>query len=603
MQPASTPDFTRFESKKPGLDDGSESTPPTQTTESNTVDLPKPDDSSKMDVDEAPEPQSQLAPTDLTPSKDQDSIKTTEPVPDAVSEPGTPQRPSTSSGWLGGWFGRSPAPTIGVQSQEQRVELSGASDAMNPPDSNEQEIPKGQETPKVQEAPKAQEIPKAHGFGESPRPEPGLSPVRTASAEVSKPRSTSWFGMWSINEETATQKLGESSTSTTEPPQVKEADDVVMQDAPPANPALLASADPKTESEIAHPPPAGSTWVFWSRATRPTSGGTSTPQMEDGELAVAGQESATHPQHATSQDIQEPPPKDKKDKKKAKQSDETSTPRPIRGKSNKRLRPQSMDIDTPTPSPPKSSSLKSDKDSLLTKPDKSPSKAGSSKAELSNATPAKEIPSKASTSKNADSKTTPSSASAKALPPNILLPTFKSTYRMKENPSILQQIGEFLLRTKQPPAKHVFRAKEAPKIKNAISIGVHGLFPAKYITPLIGAPTGTSMRFAALGADAIQRWADENGCSDCEIEKVCLEGEGRIAERVDNLWKLLLNWIDHLRKADLIIISCHSQGVPVSVMLLAKLLDMGIISEARIGVCAMGKFHLSRWPGSRLTLS
>lgn len=67
-----------------------------------------------------------------------------------------------------------------------------------------------------------------------------------------------------------------------------------------------------------------------------------------------------------------------------------------------------------------------------------------------------------------------------------------------------------------------------------------------------------------------------------------LEGEGRIAERADNLWKLLLNWIDHIRTADLIILACHSQGVPVSVMLLAKLIDMGIISDAKIGVCAMG---------------
>jgi hypothetical protein len=99
----------------------------------------------------------------------------------------------------------------------------------------------------------------------------------------------------------------------------------------------------------------------------------------------------------------------------------------------------------------------------------------------------------------------------------------------------------------------------------------------------------TSIRFANHAAAAIRRWGDEHGCVDCEIEKVALEGEGKIAERVDNLWKLLLNWIDHVRKADFIMVACHSQGVPVALMLVAKLIEFGVVSTGRIGVCAMGK--------------
>jgi hypothetical protein len=175
---------------------------------------------------------------------------------------------------------------------------------------------------------------------------------------------------------------------------------------------------------------------------------------------------------------------------------------------------------------------------------------------------------------------------AKALPPNLLLPSFNSTYHMKENPSILKQIAQLLLRTQQPAANHVFRVKEPPKLKKAIAIGVHGLFPAMYLRTMIGQPTGTSLRFANLCADAIRRWAD---CGNCEIEKIALEGEGKIADRVNNLWKLLLNWIDQIRSADLILIGCHSQGVPVAVMLVAKLIDLGIITNAKIGVCAMGE--------------
>lgn len=109
---------------------------------------------------------------------------------------------------------------------------------------------------------------------------------------------------------------------------------------------------------------------------------------------------------------------------------------------------------------------------------------------------------------------------------------------------------------------------------------------------MMGQPTGTSLRFAGLCADAIRRWTDSHGCADCEIEKVALEGEGKISERVDNLWKLLLNWIEHIRSADLVLIACHSQGVPVSIMLIEKLIDLGIVTSSRIGVCAMAGVSL-----------
>jgi hypothetical protein len=137
--------------------------------------------------------------------------------------------------------------------------------------------------------------------------------------------------------------------------------------------------------------------------------------------------------------------------------------------------------------------------------------------------------------------------------------------------------------------KHVSLVKDPPKIKKALAIGIHGLFPAPLLRTIIGQPTGTSIKFANHAAAAIRRWTDKNGSVECEIEKVALEGEGKIAERVDNLWKLLLNWIDHVRKADFILVACHSQGVPVAVMLVAKLVEFGVVSNGKIGICAMGK--------------
>jgi hypothetical protein len=142
---------------------------------------------------------------------------------------------------------------------------------------------------------------------------------------------------------------------------------------------------------------------------------------------------------------------------------------------------------------------------------------------------------------SSSTKATPSQSPnpPKTSPPNLLVPSVRSTYRLMENPSILQQIARLILHGQQKPSKHVFLVKQTPKIKRALAIGIHGLFPAPLIRTVIGQPTGTSIRFANHGAAAIRRWCDQHGCVDCEIEKVALEGEGKIAERVDNLVRKL----------------------------------------------------------------
>lgn len=96
---------------------------------------------------------------------------------------------------------------------------------------------------------------------------------------------------------------------------------------------------------------------------------------------------------------------------------------------------------------------------------------------------------------------------------------------------------------------------------------------------ILGPPTGTSIKFAEGAAEAVRNLTQAQGYS-CEIEKVALEGEGVIADRIDTLWKLLLNWIDHIRKADFIFVACHSQGVPVAVSLVAKLLNFGCVQQS-----------------------
>jgi len=277
-------------------------------------------------------------------------------------------------------------------------------------------------------------------------------------------------------------------------------------------------------------PAKGSTWAFWSTDTPKKTGKPTVESEESGELAITGEPSQTHPEPAKTSTIKD----DKKNKPK------------------KRVRPASVEVEEPA------------------------KKLAQVETVLAKVTPSQ------------------SPASAKVSPGNLLIPSVKSTYHLVENPSILQQVTRLLIRGEQRPVKHVFLTKDPPKIKKALAIGIHGLFPAPLLRTVIGQPTGTSIRFANHAAAAIRRWGDKHGCQDCEIEKVALEGEGKIAERVDNLWKLLLNWIDHIRKADFIMIACHSQGVPVALMLVAKLIELGVVSTGKIGVCAMGKSSFFR---------
>ena len=185
--------------------------------------------------------------------------------------------------------------------------------------------------------------------------------------------------------------------------------------------------------------------------------------------------------------------------------------------------------------------------------------------------------------------------------PNQVLPRFEDTYTLEESPSILQSLGRMLHYSKSPEHKHVSRLKEPLRIKRALAIGVHGYFPAPLIRSVLGQPTGTSIRFSNMAAESIRKYTEDHGYS-CDIEKIALEGEGRISERVDLLWKLLLNWMEEIRKADFIMLACHSQGVPVTIMLVAKLISFGCVNASRVGICAMAGVNMgpfsayrSRW--------
>ncbi|KAL2142618.1 hypothetical protein VTI28DRAFT_882 [Corynascus sepedonium] len=563
-KPAGTADLSRFEAKKPAdatsLNEGSQSgaaTPKMQEDAAKTEErlsdpvppsaenTPRTEDKTKPGDSDVEMNDSTRGEERAVPPADQSANVQQEQQPDVGS---TPQRPA--SGWFG-WFGRTAtgeptpaadAPMPGTISQEASEQMPSEA---TPPENQASETGK--------ESHPAEEVPENPS---NPQQAPAHDKKTTGYG-------TSWLWSWSNSAAPTPPQADAGPPKTTQeaaPPGLKEPEDVVMQDAP----AAAASPEPPTPT-----PKAGSTWAFWSRDSGSASSKKATQQhhAEQGQLAVMGESSETLPQRANSMEfkstsVKEPPLKSNQKNEQAKAAATAS--RESSSKSSKRGRPKSMEVD--------------DAAHGATRP----------------STPKVGTATKPSTAK------TPTST--KTIPPNLLLPSFEGTYKLKENPSIIKQIAQLLLRTQQPSGKHVYRTKEPPKIKKAIAIGVHGLFPATYLRPMIGQPTGTSIKFANNCAEAIRRWADTHGCQDCEIEKVALEGEGKIGERVENLWKLLLNWIDLIRKADLILIGCHSQGVPVSIMLLAKLIELGVVGSTRVGVCAMAGVSLGPFPDYRSSM-
>lgn len=140
------------------------------------------------------------------------------------------------------------------------------------------------------------------------------------------------------------------------------------------------------------------------------------------------------------------------------------------------------------------------------------------------------------------------------------------------------------------------KAGEPRRIKKILIIGVHGFFPTRMIRPLIGAPKGTSLKFANEAEKAIIRYCVENDMMSAEeshdisIQKIALEKEGKFFDRVEFFFEILSKWQKELNEADFIFIAAHSQGCVVSIILLAKLIKFGMLrhpQEKRIGILAM----------------
>jgi hypothetical protein len=377
-------------------------------------------------------------------------------------------------------------------------------------------------------------------------PKPAEDTTADSSEKQDQPRS--WFWLWSS---TQNAKDSQSDNKTTE-------DDGKPADGKPSEPATApdgpqdakdtptqtkdseAVAPNQDQPPVKEVPTKASAWAFWSSSKAPTSDGNAKGSDDTkkyvGELAVADTPSQSNPEAAQFNEQQSQ--------------------------------------DEPQDPPKKKSRLSLVKDAAKASAKSTPSQSPVRK-------PAEDGP----------------AVKERAGPPNHVLPSFTDTYPPMRSQTYWQIIRKYFVGDdKSTP--HLTVNTSPPRIRKALTIGVHGYFPTAIVQAVIGQPTGTSIRFANSAAAAIRAWAVAHGQTDLEIETVALEGEGVISDRVDTLWKLLLNWIDQIRKADFIFVACHSQGVPVAIMLVAKLVAFGCITPStRVGVCAMAGVNLGPFAG------
>ncbi|ODV96744.1 hypothetical protein PACTADRAFT_48560 [Pachysolen tannophilus NRRL Y-2460] len=187
-----------------------------------------------------------------------------------------------------------------------------------------------------------------------------------------------------------------------------------------------------------------------------------------------------------------------------------------------------------------------------------------------------------STSLREDSKK--ASKHHKPHPPNKIVPNFEEVLPLE---TVLSKMSNYI---SYSPPKHLQRISKSKVFKRVLIVGVHGFFPTKMLRPLIGEPTGTSIKFTNEAEKAVLAWARKRNM-EISIQKIALEKEGRVFDRVDFFYNIMKKWKDEIQLSDFIFFASHSQGTPVSIILLSKLIQNGIIendkNDKKIGILAM----------------
>ena len=138
--------------------------------------------------------------------------------------------------------------------------------------------------------------------------------------------------------------------------------------------------------------------------------------------------------------------------------------------------------------------------------------------------------------------------------------------------------------------------KEELKLPKRITIiGIHGWFPNSIVQRVMGEPTGTSTKFIEMMTSSLNEWSKQEQ-QEIEITSIALECQGQIEYRVESHFDDLMVHAKTIMQSDYVYITTHSQGTPVSTMLMAKLIDLGIINHQKCCILAMAGISHGPFP-------
>lgn len=116
----------------------------------------------------------------------------------------------------------------------------------------------------------------------------------------------------------------------------------------------------------------------------------------------------------------------------------------------------------------------------------------------------------------------------------------------------------------------------------------------------MGEPTGTSIKFCEQMTAAVKKYFEDAHnitVPDESIVNIPLQWEGKVLERVEKLYSFIeSDYSKVIEDADIILWATHSQGTPVSAILLRKLIEEGIIQVNKQPICMLAMAGISHGP-------
>ncbi len=177
---------------------------------------------------------------------------------------------------------------------------------------------------------------------------------------------------------------------------------------------------------------------------------------------------------------------------------------------------------------------------------------------------------------------------------NLVLPLYK---RLQVTKKVKKQTfaDYFHLHKWMELFKGPDQQEEQKTLKKITIIGIHGWFPNSIMQRVLGEPTGTSSKFIEKMTESLNEWSKEQK-EEIEITSIALECQGQIEYRVETHFDELILHAKTIMQSDYVYITTHSQGTPVSMMLVAKLIHLGIISHQKCCILAMAGISHGPFP-------